>query len=155
MLPTYPNLFFLALKMDMQAFEIQLQNHNEKQVISNQGNNKDHIWFYLYQWLFGVLRLLKWWSLIGVRWQYSIIMIAALVCIMKAHGLPDNTFTFWVTAISLIYSSDGQLIISAFARRISTLVDNTSYLHLSGIICFPQNKQKPKSDYKYSCIFMV
>lgn len=61
---------------------------------------------------------------------------------MKAHGLPDNTFTFWVTAISLLYSSDGQLIISAFARRISTLVDNTSYLHLSGIICFPQNKKK-------------
>lgn len=57
-LPTYPNLFFLALKMDMQAFDIQLQNHNKKQVISNQGNNKDHFWFYRYQWLFGVLRLL-------------------------------------------------------------------------------------------------
>lgn len=73
---------------------------------------------------------------------------------MKAHGLPDRTFTFWVTAISLLYSSDGQLIPSAFTRRISTLVDNTSYLHFSGIICFPDNKQKPKSDYRYSCIFI-
>ena len=48
---------------------------------------------------------------------------------------PVSIFTFW-GSISLLNSRDVQLIASAFARRISILVDNTTTLHLSGIICF-------------------
>jgi len=43
---------------------------------------------------------------------------------------------------SLLYSRDVQLIASAFARRISILVDNTTNLQLLGIICFAQAKGK-------------
>ena len=63
---------------------------------------------------------------------------------MKACSVPDETFTFWVTAISLLYSRDGQLIHSAFTSRISTLVDNTTYLHFSGSICSTHAKKKKK-----------
>jgi len=44
--------------------------------------------------------------------------------------------------VSLLYSRDVQLIASAFARRISILVDNTTTLQLLGIICFAQAKGK-------------
>jgi hypothetical protein len=55
---------------------------------------------------------------------------------------PEGTIIFWGST-SLLYSRDVQLIASAFARRISILVDKTTTLHLSGIICFV-HKEKGK-----------
>lgn len=53
---------------------------------------------------------------------------------------------FW-GCTSLLYSRDVQLIASAFARRISILVDNTKTLHISGIICFARAKGKRRLSY--------
>lgn len=47
-----------------------------------------------------------------------------------------------VGSVSLLYSRDVQLIASAFARRISILVDNTATLQLLGTIWFAQAKGK-------------
>lgn len=55
-------------------------------------------------------------------------------CPTEIH-LRVDMFIFWGTATSLVYSKELHCIGSAFASRISILVDKTSYLHLAGIIC--------------------
>lgn len=65
-----------------------------------------------------------------------------ICCIHYKNIHLPKAFDLSGTVISLLNSRDAHCIDSAFARRISILVDKTSYLHLEVTICLQTTKHK-------------